>query len=95
MHMSDADDARFGKEYITNASPQPAATNGHPTDDSATSTNRLEQKDDHAGAHTDGVTPPEHDSTPGHEKMTDSTHKEVLDDHGEEVVEAAEDTVIY
>ncbi|OAF99291.1 uncharacterized protein CC84DRAFT_1222984 [Paraphaeosphaeria sporulosa] len=95
MHMDgDAEDTRSGKEYSEKAPAEPAAANGHPTNGSETSKNP-EQNGDHAQTREGGVTSLEQDSTTGHERSTDDTYKEAMDDHGEEVVEAAEDTVMY
>lgn len=90
----DADHTRSGKEYSAKTPSEPATTNGHPTNASEMS-KPPEQNDDHAQTRADAVTSLEQDSTTGHERSTDDTYKEGMDDHGEEVVEAAEDTVMY
>lgn len=92
--MVDAHDTPLGKEYNADAGSKPVAANGHPTDGSETAPKDPEQKEDHAEADENMVPSLDQHSTTGHDRMTD-THKDVIDDHGEEVVEAAEDTVIY
>jgi hypothetical protein len=95
VHMdSVAEDTRSGKEFSAETLPHPAAANGHATNGSELSKNP-EQDDDHAQIRADEVAPLEHGSTTGHERLTDDTYKEAMDDQGEEVVEAAEDTVMY
>lgn len=93
VHMSDAH-TRSGKEYNAETPPKPAAANGPPTNGSETS-KTLDQDDTRAHTRADGLATLEQDSTAAHERLTDETGKEAIDDHGEEVVEAAEDTVMY
>lgn len=95
--MGDVHDTRSGKEYNAETTLKPVAANGHPTNSGATSPSHPERDDDHAEAGEDGAAPLDQYSTAGHEMTTDNDniHKDAVDDHGEEVVEAAEDTVIY
>lgn len=92
-----------GKEHIADA-PQKQPTANGATNDSGPSPKDLEMKEDHAeGVMSEAVSgetvvEPEQQSTlTSHEASADTEEasKEMLDDNGEEVVEAAEDTVIY
>lgn len=94
MHEDrDADDT-IGKDYGAPRPLEQPAANGHPTNGSETS-KPPGQNDDHAQTRADKAISPEEDSATGHERMTDDSYKEGIDDQGEEVVEAAEDTVMY
>ncbi|KAJ4355744.1 uncharacterized protein N0V89_003764 [Didymosphaeria variabile] len=93
--VDDAEDIHTGKGYNATTPPKPAAANGPPTNGSDLSSKTPERNDDHARTRADALTSVEQSSTAGHERMTDDTGKEAVDDHGEEVVEAAEDTVMY
>jgi hypothetical protein len=95
VHMDGvAEDIRLGKDYSAETPPHPAAVDAHATNGSKLS-NSPDQNDDHAQTRADEVAPHEQDSTTGHDRLTDDTYREAMDDHGEEVVEAAEDTVMY
>ncbi|KAF1965576.1 hypothetical protein BU23DRAFT_584939 [Bimuria novae-zelandiae CBS 107.79] len=95
VHMGDADDTRSGKEYNAETSPKPVAANGPPTNCNEPSLKHLDRNDDHAEAPMEEAPLLDQNLAAGHERETDNTHKDVMDDHPEEVVEAAEDTVIY
>ncbi|KAJ4298307.1 hypothetical protein N0V90_006207 [Kalmusia sp. IMI 367209] len=98
-HMgSSAEETHSGKEHNAETPPKPAAANGAPTNGSNTFPKNPESKDDHAealaGESTDVKPASKENTIAGHE-ATDDVGKEAMDENGEEVVEAAEDTVIY
>jgi len=71
------------------------AANGHATSGSYISPDDQEQNVDHANAHADKELSTMLDTSVGHGVAADDIGKEAMDENGEEVVEAAEDTVIY
>ncbi|KAL1605141.1 hypothetical protein SLS60_004684 [Paraconiothyrium brasiliense] len=96
VHMvDDAEDTRSGKGYNAKTPPKPAPANGPPTNGSELSSKTSDRNDDLAQTRADALTSLEQNSTARLERMTDDTGKETVEDHGEEVVEAAEDTVMY
>lgn len=81
---------------------EPTKANGGPTDASDSSTKTREQDGDHAEGLVQEAVSEEraaenapHNTTMRHEITASESSKEVMDENGEEVVEAAEDTVIY
>lgn len=91
-----------GKELIADAPQQELTANGA-TNDSGPSPKNQELREDHADGFTNEavsgeqtVQPSHHTITASHEASADEeASKEIADENGEEVVEAAEDTVIY
>ncbi|KAF2678199.1 hypothetical protein K458DRAFT_423385 [Lentithecium fluviatile CBS 122367] len=97
-----ADVSLSGKNSNADAPLEPPTANGGPTDGSDPSTNIREQDVDHAEGFANEAVNEERaaEDTPqerltSHEATADEPSKEAMDENGEEVVEAAEDTVIY
>jgi hypothetical protein len=99
---SNADATLSGKAHEAMTSAAPVKADGGPTDASEPFTKTSGRDDDHAERSVKASVneeraaedAPQIDATM-HEATADEGAKEVMDEHGEEVVEAAEDTVIY
>jgi hypothetical protein len=95
-----ADNTLFGKTHDVVTPLDRSTANGGPIDASDAFTKTREQEGDHAESFAKEAVSGEraaedaHNVT-SHEAAADEGSKEVIDENGEEVVEAAEDTVIY
>lgn len=99
---SNADSTLSGKTHDAMKSLEPVEANGGPTDTSDSATKNPEQDVDHAEGFAKASVSEEHvaedaprNDVTSYEATVDESAKEVMDENGEEVVEAAEDTVIY
>ncbi|KAF2248420.1 hypothetical protein BU26DRAFT_486057 [Trematosphaeria pertusa] len=97
-----ADAPVSGKGSNTDTPQQPDAANSGPTDGRDSVPRDQAQQDDHAEPLAKEAVSEEraadnasHSNATTHEATADEPSKEALDENGEEIVEAAEDTVIY
>jgi hypothetical protein len=97
-----ADVSLSGKKLDAETPREPAIANGGPTNGSDLSTKIQEQDCSHAeGPANEAVSEVRaaenvsRNNVMSHEATFDEPNKETMDENGEEVVEAAEDTVIY